>query len=119
MYTAPDRLVSPLVQTLLRSLQVPDTEPEPEADPELELEAEPVDAGGLEAGVLGVVEPPADPDPASGALAGAGLAGAGLAGAELAGAGLAGAGFAGAGLDEDWLLGSHLPPAQIDAQSRF
>ena len=109
MYTALDRLVSPLVQTLLRSLQVPDTDPEPEPDPEPELEAEPVDAGGLEAGVLGVVEPPADPAPASGELAGA----------ELAGAGLAGAGFAGAGLDEDWLLGSHLPPAQIDAQSRF
>ena len=67
--------------------------------PETEAEPEPVDAGGLEAAV-------ADP-----------LAG-GLAGAALAGAGFAGAGFAGAGLVDDLLLGSHLPPAQIDAQSR-
>ena len=89
--------MSPFVQTLLKSLQVP------EPEPELELEAELVDAEGLEAGVLAVVEPTAVPDPPWGALAGA----------ELAGAGLAGAGF-----DDDLLLGSHLPPAQIDAQSR-
>lgn len=63
--------MSPFVQTLLRSLHVP--------------EAEPVDAGGLEeAGVLG-------PDPLSGALAGD----------ELAGGGFAGAGSAGGGLDAD------------------
>ncbi len=72
--------------------------------PETEAEPEPVDAGGLEAAV---------PDPLAG-----GLAGAALAVADFAGAGFAGAGFAGAGLDDDLLLGSHLPPAQIDAQSR-
>ena len=81
---------------------MPDPDPEPEPEPE----AEPVDAGALEADALGCVEPSA-----RGGLAGAGLAG-------LAGAGFAGAGFAGAGLDEDLLLGSHLPPAQTDDQSR-
>lgn len=85
--------MSPFVQTLLRSLQVP--------------EAEPVDAGGFEAGVLVGVEPPALPDPLSGVLAGGEFAG-----------GFAGAGFAGAGLDADLAEGSHLPPAQIEAQSR-
>lgn len=83
--------MSPFVQTLLRSLQTA-----------------PVDAWGLEAGVLVVVEPLVVPDPLSGTLAGA----------ELAGAGFAGAGFAGAGLDADLAWGSHLPPAQIEAQSR-
>ena len=100
--------MSPFVQTLLKSLQVPEPEPEPELEPEPEPEAGIVDAEGLEAGVLAVVEPPAVPDTPWGALDGAGLAGAEL----------AGAGFAGAGLDDDLLLGSHLPPAQIDAQSR-
>lgn len=85
----------------------------PELGLESEPEAEPVDAGGFGRDVLADVEPPAVSDPLSDTLAGAGLAGAGF-----AGAGLAGAGFAGAGLDEAWLLESHLPPAQIDAQSR-
>ena len=91
MYTALVRLVSPLVQTLLRSLQVP------------EPEEEPVEAEGLEAGVLDVVETLAVTETLSGTLAGAETAGAEL---------------AGAGLEEDTLLGSHLPPAQIAAQSR-
>ena len=66
------------------------------------LEAEPVDAVGFEAGALVGVEP----------LSGT------LAGDELAGGGSAGAWFAGAGLDADLDWGSHLPPAQIEAQSR-
>lgn len=90
--------MSPFVQTLLRSLQVPEPEPELEPEPEPELEAEAVDAGALGAVVLAVVEAPAVTETASGALAGAE--------------------FAGAGLDEGWLLPSHLPPSQSCAQLR-
>ena len=96
--------MSPFVQTLLRSLQVPELElePEPELEPELVLELvpEPADAGGLEAGELAGGELPTAGD----ALV------AGLAGAELAGADC--------GLDEAWSP-PHLPPAQMLAQSRF
>lgn len=73
----------------------PDPELEPEPEPELELEAEPVDAGGLEAGVLVGVETPVE---VSGALAGT-------------------TGAAAFWPDEDWP--SHLPPLQIADQSRF
>lgn len=66
---------------------------EPELEPE--LEAEPVDAGGLEAGVLAGVETPVA---ISGALADT-------------------TGAAACWLDED--LPSHLPPLQIADQSRF
>ena len=84
---------------------MPEPEPEPELELELEPEAELVEAGGFDAGALDSVEPPAVPGPLSGALAGAGV----LAGAACC---------CGAGLDEDLLLGSHLPPAQIACQSR-
>ena len=73
--------MSPFVQTLLRSLQVPelDPDPDPEPEPELELEpeleVEPVDAGGLETGELAGVEVPVV---ASGELAGACAAAAAL-----------------------------------------
>lgn len=89
----------------------PEPEPEPEPDPKLEP-AELVDAGGPEAEVLGVAEPPASPGPFSGALDVAGLTGAGFVGAESAGAEVAGA-----GLGEDWLLEPHLPSVQTFAQS--
>ena len=74
-------------------------EPEPELEPKLEpeLEGEPVDAVGLEAAVLAGVELPAE---LSGALASATGA----------------AAFCEP--EEDWLLGSHLPPAQMADQSR-
>lgn len=62
------------------------------------LEAEPVDAGGFEAGVLAVVETPAF----SGALE------AGLSGTSTS-----------LESDEDWPSGLHLPPSHNFTQSTF
>ena len=100
--------MSPFVQTLLRSLQVPELEPEPEPEPEPELELEPE----LE------VEPEPEPE-----LEDEPVDAGGLGATELAvdTGGLAGTGFGAACsvLAEEWPLHLSGASAQMAFQSRL